>query len=73
MAPHDTVAALSQAAAYMGREAAVALRVNPDIDAGTHTKITTGRSTDKFGIPLAQAPRVYTHAATLPGSRLPSL
>ena len=61
--------ALSQVAAGMGREAAVAVRVNPDIDAGTHTKISTGRGTDKFGIPLECAAAVYSRAATLPGLR----
>ena len=42
---------LSALAAGMGRTARVALRVNPDVDAGTHAKITTGRARDKFGIP----------------------
>lgn len=60
---------LSQVAAGMGREAAVAVRVNPDIDAVTHTKISTGRGTDKFGIPMERAAAVYAHAATLPGLR----
>ncbi|MGH6704286.1 MAG: diaminopimelate decarboxylase, partial [Bradyrhizobium sp.] len=43
------------------------VRVNPDIDAGTHAKISTGRSENKFGIPLARARAVYARAATLPG------
>ena len=46
---------LSALAAAMGRTARVALRVNPDVDAGTHAKITTGRAQDKFGIPYADA------------------
>jgi diaminopimelate decarboxylase len=60
---------LSAIASQMGRTARVALRVNPDVDAGTHAKITTGRAQDKFGIPYAQAAALYTHAATLPGIR----
>ena len=60
---------LSAIAAGMGRTARVALRVNPDVDAGTHAKITTGRAGDKFGIPYAEAAALYAHAATLPGIR----
>jgi diaminopimelate decarboxylase len=58
---------LSALAAGMGRIAPVALRVNPDVDAATHAKITTGRAGDKFGIPWADAVALYTRAATLPG------
>ncbi len=58
---------LSAIAAQMGRTARVALRVNPDVDAGTHAKITTGRAQDKFGIPYTQAAALYAHAASLPG------
>jgi diaminopimelate decarboxylase len=58
---------LSAIAASMGRTARVALRVNPDVDAGTHTKITTGRAGDKFGIPFADAAALYRRAAELPG------
>ena len=58
---------LSGVAAAAGRTAHVALRVNPDIDAGTHAKISTGRARDKFGIAYADAARLYAHAATLPG------
>lgn len=60
---------LSAVAAALGRVARVALRVNPDVDAGTHAKISTGRAGDKFGIPFADIPAVYAHAATLPGIR----
>jgi diaminopimelate decarboxylase len=60
---------LSALAGGMGREARVALRVNPDVDAGTHEKISTGRARDKFGIPYADAAALYAHAATLPGIR----
>lgn len=59
--------ALSQVAARLGRVAAVALRVNPDVDAGTHGKITTGRKEDKFGIGHAQALDAYALACRLPG------
>jgi diaminopimelate decarboxylase len=58
---------LSGLAAAMGRTARIALRVNPDVDAGTHAKITTGRARDKFGIPYADAIGLYQCAASLPG------
>jgi diaminopimelate decarboxylase len=58
---------IAAAAAAMGRTAPVALRVNPDVDAGTHAKITTGRAENKFGIPYADAPALYARAAALPG------
>lgn len=58
---------LSSIAAAMGRRARVALRVNPDIDAGTHPKIATGRAGDKFGIAYAEAVALYARAASLPG------
>lgn len=59
--------ALSETAAAMGRRAPVAIRVNPDVDARTHAKISTGKSENKFGVPLADAPRVYALARRLPG------
>ncbi len=58
---------LSALAAGLGRVARVALRVNPDVDAGTHHKIATGRATDKFGIAYDDAAALYARAATLPG------
>jgi diaminopimelate decarboxylase len=58
---------LSAVAANMGRCARVALRVNPDVDAATHAKITTGRAQDKFGIPYTDVIALYRHAAGLPG------
>jgi diaminopimelate decarboxylase len=58
---------LSALAAGMGRTARIALRVNPDVDAGTHAKIATGRARDKFGIPYADAAPLYQRAASLPG------
>lgn len=58
---------LSAIAAGINHPARVALRVNPDVDAGTHEKITTGRARDKFGIPHAEAVALYRRAATMPG------
>jgi len=60
---------LSAVAVEMGREVAVAYRVNPDVDAGTHAKISTGKSENKFGIPIDTAPAAYARLATLPGLR----
>ena len=60
---------ISQIATAMGRIAPVALRINPDVDAGTHAKITTGRADNKFGIAYHEAAALYAHAATLPGLR----
>lgn len=59
--------ALSAAAVAVGRRAPVALRINPDVDAGTHAKITTGRKENKFGIAFAEVPAAYARAASLPG------
>jgi diaminopimelate decarboxylase len=58
---------LSRLASEIGRTARISLRVNPDVDSGTHAKISTGKSENKFGIPIAQARAVYTRAAKLPG------
>jgi diaminopimelate decarboxylase len=58
---------LSAVAAARGITAPVAIRVNPDIDAGTHAKIATGKKENKFGIGLDQAVAAYRRAATLPG------
>jgi diaminopimelate decarboxylase len=58
---------LSKIAAETGRTARISVRVNPDVDAGTHAKISTGKSENKFGIPLARAREVYARAAKLPG------
>ncbi len=62
--------ALSEVAAGLGVTAPIALRVNPDVDARTHEKISTGRKEDKFGIPLEQARALYALAASLPGLRV---
>jgi diaminopimelate decarboxylase len=58
---------LSQVASQMGRTAHISIRVNPDVDSGTHAKISTGKSENKFGIPIARAREVYAKAAKLPG------
>jgi len=58
--------ALSQVASDMGRTAHVALRVNPDVDAKTHAKISTGKSENKFGIPFRVARALYDEARDLP-------
>jgi len=59
--------ALSQVATSMGATAPITIRVNPDVDARTHEKIATGKSENKFGVPLARAREVYAEAARLPG------
>jgi diaminopimelate decarboxylase len=58
---------LSSIAQQKGRTAHVSLRVNPDIDARTHAKISTGKAENKFGIPISRAREVYARAAKLPG------
>ena len=58
---------LSRVADSLGLRAPIAIRVNPDVDAKTHEKIATGKSENKFGIPIARARDVYAHAARLPG------
>ena len=59
--------AISQVATSLGVTAPVTIRVNPDVDARTHEKIATGKSENKFGIPIARAREVYALAAGLPG------
>lgn len=61
------VAQLSRIATSMGRTAHVSFRVNPDVDARTHAKISTGKKGDKFGIPISTAREAYARAAKLPG------
>ena len=58
---------ISKIASSMGATAPVTIRVNPDVDARTHEKIATGKSENKFGIPIARAREVYAMAASLPG------
>lgn len=59
--------ALSEVARSKGVTAPVSIRVNPDVDAKTHKKISTGKSATKFGIPISRARDVYDYAARLPG------
>jgi diaminopimelate decarboxylase len=58
--------ALSEVAQALQKIAAIAIRVNPDVDAKTHAKISTGKSENKFGIPISRAREVYAQAARLP-------
>lgn len=61
---------LSEVAVSHGVAAPISVRVNPDVDAKTHHKISTGKSENKFGIPISRAREVYRHAAALPGLRI---
>ena len=61
---------LSAIAAAKGRNVDISVRVNPDVDARTHAKIATGKSENKFGIPISRARAVYAQAAKLPGIRV---
>ena len=58
---------LSRAASSRGAVAPIAIRVNPDVDARTHAKIATGKSENKFGVPISRARDVYAYARSLPG------
>jgi len=62
--------ALSEVAQSLNATAPVSVRVNPDVDAKTHAKIATGKSENKFGIPISRAREVYAEAAALPGIRV---
>ena len=64
------LAAISEVAQSLGATARIALRVNPDVDARTHAKISTGKSENKFGVPIAHAREIYRRAADLPGIRV---
>ena len=61
---------LDQVARSLGVVAPITVRVNPDVDAKTHAKIATGKSENKFGIPISRARDVYAMAATLPGLKV---
>ncbi|MFO7769922.1 MAG: diaminopimelate decarboxylase [Roseovarius gahaiensis] len=61
------MAALNAVALELGVKAPIAVRVNPDVDAKTHAKIATGKSENKFGIPITRAKEVYAEAAAMPG------
>ncbi|AIN60933.1 diaminopimelate decarboxylase [Pseudomonas soli] len=62
----DELERLQMVAAEMGKVAPVSLRVNPDVDAGTHPYISTGLKENKFGIAIADAEAIYVRAAQLP-------
>lgn len=62
--------AISEVTQALGATADIALRVNPDVDAKTHAKISTGKSENKFGVPISRARAIYAHAASLPGIRV---
>jgi diaminopimelate decarboxylase len=62
--------ALSEVAVSLGKIAPITVRVNPDVDAKTHAKISTGKKEDKFGIPISRSREVYAMAADLPGLKV---
>src|SRR5690606_8625217 len=66
-------AELSEFAAARGQRARCALRVNPDVDAGTHDKISTGKADNKFGVPIGRAPEIYARLSALPGLEMRGL
>ena len=61
---------LSEVARRLGETATISIRVNPDVDAKTHAKLTPGKSETKFGISMSRAREVYARAALLPGLRI---
>ena len=62
--------ALAETARAMGLTAPATLRVNPDVDAGTHAKISTGKKENKFGVGIDSAPEIFGRLAALPGLNL---
>ncbi len=64
---------LAAIAAARGQVAHCALRVNPDVDAGTHDKISTGKADNKFGVPIDRAPELFAELSALPGLNLRGL
>jgi diaminopimelate decarboxylase len=64
---------LAALAAARGLKARAALRVNPDVDAGTHGKISTGKAENKFGVPYDRAAAIYARLAALPGMEMRGL
>ena len=65
--------ALSEVATEMGQVAPITIRINPNVDAKTHSKISTGKKEDKFGIPILRAREVFAMAAKLPGLKVVGL
>lgn len=64
---------LSEIAAAKGLKASAALRINPDVDARTHDKISTGKADNKFGVAISDAPAIYARLAALPGLNMRGL
>jgi len=64
---------LATLAATRGLTARAALRVNPDVEAGTHAKISTGKAENKFGVPYDRAKEIYSRLAALPGIEMRGL
>lgn len=64
---------LGEIAAAMGKTATCALRVNPNVDARTHAKISTGKAENKFGVPYDMAAEIYTRLSALPGLEMRGL
>lgn len=64
------VRVLSEVAQSMGKTAPITFRVNPDVDAKTHAKISTGKAENKFGVPWQDVSRIYREAAALPGIKI---
>jgi len=60
---------VNRIAQRLGKRATVAIRVNPDVEAGGHAKISTGKAENKFGVSLAEAERLYANAANMAGVR----
>ena len=58
---------LATVAEIIGKRANIALRINPDVDAGTHAKISTGKAENKFGVPFDKAKGIYMRLSGLPG------
>ena len=61
---------LSKTAVSLGKTAYIAFRINPDVDAKTHAKISTGKAENKFGIPLSKARKTYAETAKLPNIKI---
>jgi len=70
---HDELQTLQHVAAAMGTTARAAVRINPDVDARTHAKISTGRAENKFGVAIDEARRWFDDAARHPNVRLDGL
>ncbi len=60
---------VNRVAQRLGKRAAVVIRVNPDVEAGGHAKIATGKDEDKFGVSLSEAERLYANASNMVGVR----